>query len=140
MADHPDTSTFRFVLAIDPDTIRTLVALFTKQDPTVLQRLDQIQSTVQEIKINMAALDDKIATLTQDVTDENTVIDSAITLIGGIPKLITDAVAAALAQGATPAQLQGLTDLTASIEAKKTALAAAVTANTPTPPAPPAVP
>lgn len=88
----------------------------------------------------MSVLDDKIATLTQDVTDENTIIDSAITLISGIPKLISDAVAVAIAAGATPAQLQGLTDLATSIEAKKTSLAAAISANVPPNPPPVATP
>jgi uncharacterized protein YoxC len=134
MGDHDDKpNVIVFRIAIDPDTLRQLAIIFTKQDPAVLQKLDQIQSTLQEIKTTMAVLDDKIATLTQDVTDENTVIDSAVTLISGIPQLIKDAVTAALAQGATPAQLQGLTDLAASIEAKKAALAAAVAANTGTP-------
>ena len=84
----------------------------------------------------MAALDDAIAKLQADVTAEATVEQSAITLLNGIPKLIADAVSAALAQGATPAQLKALTDLSASIEANTTGLSAAVTANTPA--APPA--
>lgn len=79
----------------------------------------------------MTALDTAIQKLQADVTAEATVEQSAITLLNGIPKLISDAAAAALAQGATPAQLKALTDLSASIEANTTALGAAVTANTP---------
>lgn len=81
-------------------------------DPTlthILQRLEQI----------MSALDDLQAAVAQ----EDTVIDSAITLIQGIPALIA-------AAGTDPAKLQALQ---ADISAKSTALAAAVTANTPTP-------
>ncbi len=42
---------------------------------------------------------------------------------------------AALAAGATPTELQSLTDLQTGVDAKATALAAAVAANTPAPPA-----
>ena len=87
----------------------------------------------------MAALDDQIAVLTADVTAEDTVIDSAVTLLNGIPALIKDAVDKALAAGATPAQLQSLTDLGTTMTAKSQALAAAVTANTPAAVPPPAV-
>ena len=72
----------------------------------------------------MSALDD----LTAAVAAEDTVIDSAIALINGIPALIA-------AAGVDPAKLAALqTD----IKAKSTALAAAVAANTPaaTPPTP----
>lgn len=82
----------------------------------------------------MSQLDDKITALQASVTAESAVIDSAVTLIGGIQGQIQAAVAAALAAGATPAELQSLTDLGAAIDAKKTALAAAVAANTPAAP------
>lgn len=78
----------------------------------------------------MSLLDDKIAVLTTDVTAETTVVDSAVTLINGIPKLIADAVETALAAGATPAQLQAITDVQTTIEKKSSELAAAVAANT----------
>ncbi len=80
----------------------------------------------------MSQLDDKITALQADVAAEKTVEDSAIALLQGIPKLIADAVAAALAQGATAAQLQALTDLQTRLEANTSTLSAAVTANTPT--------
>lgn len=71
----------------------------------------------------MAAIDD----LQAAVTAEDTVIDSAITLIQGIPALIA-------AAGVDPAKLAALQS---DITAKSSALAAAVAANTPaaTPPA-----
>ena len=99
--------------------------------------LKRILTKLTRLEIKMAALDDQIAVLTADVTAEDTVIDSAVTLINGIPALIKDAVDKALAAGATPAQLQSLTDLGTTMTAKSQALAAAVTANTPAaPPAP----
>jgi len=65
----------------------------------------------------MSAIDD----LQAAVTAEDTVIDSAITLINGIPALIA-------AAGTDPAKLAALQ---ADVAAKSTALAQAVVANTP---------
>jgi hypothetical protein len=70
----------------------------------------------------MAAIDD----LQAAVAAEDTVIDSAIALINGIPALIA-------AAGTDPAKLAALQ---ADITAKSGALAAAVAANTPAAPAP----
>jgi len=80
-------------------------------------------------------LDDQITALTNDVTQETTVEQSAITLINGIPALIASAVATAQAAGATPAQLQAITDLGTKITANSAALSTAVTAGTPAAPA-----
>ena len=85
----------------------------------------------------MAALDDKIAALTAEVANNTSVEKSAAALINGFAKQLADAVAAAQAAGATPAQLQSLTDLSTSLAANDSDLAAAVAANTPAaPPAP----
>ncbi|SRR6266403_869549 len=91
-----------------------------KSDPEVLRRLVEIENKVDLVLYRqetiMSALDD----LQAAVTAEDTVIDSAIALINGIPTLI----AAAGTDAAKLAALQ--TDITA----KSAALAAAVTANT----------
>lgn len=79
----------------------------------------------------MSKLDDSITALTATVTAEDTEIDAAIALINGIPALIQAAVQTALDQGATPAQLQALTDLQTTITAKSADLGKAVVANTP---------
>lgn len=76
-------------------------------------------------------LQTSIDNLTAEVQQEDTVIDGAVTLINGFAAQLAAAVAAAVAAGATPVQLQALTDLGTTITAKTTALAAAVTANTP---------
>lgn len=76
-------------------------------------------------------LQSSIDALTAQVTAEDTVIDGAVTLINGFAAQLAAAVAAAQAAGASPAQLQALTDLGTTIQGKSTALAAAVTANTP---------
>lgn len=75
------------------------------------------------------------ATLAQ-VTATDTVIDSAVTLINGIHQMVTDAVTAALANGATAAQLQPVSDALVTLKAKTDALATAVAANTPAAPTP----
>jgi hypothetical protein len=104
----------------------------------MFEQLDRIECSIKFLGEQMAALDDALTALTAKVTAEDTVIDSAVTLIQGIPALISAAVTAALAQGATPAQLQAITDLGTTITAKSDALAAAVTANTPAAPPTPA--
>jgi hypothetical protein len=83
-----------------------------------------------ELKTDMAQLDDELAALQLEVTNETTVAASAETLLEGIPALIQTAVNNALAAGATPTQLASLTTLTQTLEANDTALAAAVAANT----------
>jgi anti-sigma factor ChrR (cupin superfamily) len=98
--------------------------------------LGQILRTLKQEEVQMSLLDDKIAALTAEVANETTVEESAVALLNGIPKMIADAVAAAQAAGATPAQLQSLTDLQTTLAANDTSLAAAVTANTPAAPAP----
>lgn len=77
----------------------------------------------------MAQMDDEIAQLTADVTAERGAVDSATQLINGISAKVDAAVAAALAAGATPAQLQALTDLSASVKTQTSDLSAAVAAN-----------
>ncbi len=72
--------------------------------------------------------------LVTEVTDDETVMDSATTLINGFQTRLDAAVAAALAGGATAAELAPLTALSAELKAKKDALAAAVIANTPASP------
>ena len=101
-----------------------------KPDPEVLRRLGRIEDKV-DLVLNqqetmMSVLDD----LEAAVTKEDTVIDSAIALINGIPALIA-------AAGVDPAKLAALS---ADITAKSGALAAAVTANTSASTTPPAVP
>lgn len=82
----------------------------------------------------MSKLDDAITALQSQVANDTAVESSAITLINGIAARIQAAVDAALAQGATPAELQSITDLGTALTTSSTALAAAVAANTPAPP------
>ncbi len=77
-----------------------------------------------------SALSDKIDKLKADVAAETTVTQSVVTALAAVPQLIADAVSKALEAGATPEQLQSLTDLATGIEANTASLASAVTANT----------
>jgi hypothetical protein len=88
----------------------------------------------------MSQFDDTIATLTGAVTAETSEVASAEVLINSIPTLISTAVAAAIAAGATPVQLQALTDLSTSLTKNTGELTTAVVANTPSAPAPTPVP
>ncbi len=79
-------------------------------------------------------LDTKIQAAIDAATAETTEVDSAIVFIKSVPGLIKTAVAQALSAGATPAQLQALADLAASLSNKQAELANALTANTPSQP------
>lgn len=68
--------------------------------------------------------------LVADVTAEDSVVDSAIALINGFAQRLADGIAAALAGGATAAELAPLSALSTDVQAKTQALAAAVAANT----------
>ena len=70
--------------------------------------------------------------LTQDVTDESTVVDSLIALTSGL-KAQLDAV---LGGALTPNQQAQVDAIFAAVDANKTKLANAITANTPVAPAP----
>jgi hypothetical protein len=100
------------------------------------QKIDTL--TGKETK-DMAALDDDIAQLQNDLIADTSAENSAITLIQAIPGMITTAVNAALAAGATPAQLAALKTLSATLEANTGNLAAAVVAGTTAAVAAPAV-
>jgi hypothetical protein len=71
-----------------------------------------------------------------DIEAATTVVDSATAFITGVPTLIQAAVQAAIANGATAAQLQPVADVANVLEARAAALSAAIVANTPS--APPA--
>ncbi len=98
-------------------------------------KLDRLTTLVHILtrKVNdmSVELDTRIAKLQDDVTALTGVVASANALIGGFAKLLADAIAAAQAAGATPQELQSLTDLSTSLEAQKDSLAAAVVAGTP---------
>ena len=97
----------------------------------------EIVNALTRLELHMAALDDAIAALTTSVAAMTAVDTSVIALLNGFSAQLTAAVADALAKGASPAQLAGLTDLNTAIGSQTTAMAAAVAANTPAAPATP---
>jgi predicted nucleic acid-binding Zn-ribbon protein len=97
----------------------------------ILAVLARIFSKLQTLETKMSQLDDQIQALQTEVTNDTTVIGSAITLIQGFNQRLADAIAAALAAGATQTQLQALTDLKTTLTANDQALADAVAAGTP---------
>lgn len=77
-----------------------------------------------------------VADLEAAVAKSTTVVASAIVLINGIADRVAAAIAVALENGATEAELAALNDEVATLHADADTLAAAVAANTPS--APPA--
>jgi len=71
-----------------------------------------------------------LADLQVAVTRNTTVVSSAVTLINGIAARIQAAIDAAVANGATEAELQPVSDEVTELNASASALAAAVSANT----------
>jgi len=72
-----------------------------------------------------------LTNVNDDVTKATTVSRSATVLINGIAAKIEAAVAAAIQNGATEAELQPVSALSDELEVASNELAAAVTANTP---------
>jgi len=72
---------------------------------------------------------EQLAILTQQVQETEGVVDSATAFILGVAQKIADAVAAAMADGLTSAQLQPFSDLGAELRSKAAALADAIAAN-----------
>ena len=104
-------------------------------------QFDQILNILRRMATAMSKLDDGIKQLRDDVAALKTVDDSAVALISGFQAQLAAAVQAALDAGASPAELQSLTDLHTAIQAEKDNMAAAVAANTPAPaPAPSSAP
>ena len=72
--------------------------------------------------------------LSAQITNATTVEASATALINGIAAQIASAVQAAIANGATAAELKPVSDLGTALQTQSDALQAAVTANTPAAP------
>ena len=89
----------------------------------VLARLDSVVSLLNGLTVKVNTMSAELDALSAAVAAEDTVIDSAITLLQGLSAQIT-------ALKTDPVALQALAD---DVTAKAAALAAAVTANTPTP-------
>lgn len=91
----------------------------------------RIVALVTEGNAKMSDMDDRIAALTASSGRLTGLVESAISVINGINQMVKDAVDAALAAGATPAQLQAVTDVTTGLDQEGDKLAAAIPAGTP---------
>jgi len=120
--------------AVDVQFVQTTLgivaqALFQKPQ---LDRIEQkLDAFTQQEHYDMAQLDDQLVSLTATVAQNTTVMGSAAATITGISAQIAAAVAAAQAAGATPAELQALTDLQQTLDTNNATLAAAIAFNTP---------
>jgi hypothetical protein len=74
-----------------------------------------------------------ITDLTDEITEANTILDSAMVYVNGVPALIDAAVQAAIANGATAAELSPVRALGADLKTKAEAIRDAIVANTPPP-------
>lgn len=84
---------------------------------------------------SVSASTDTIAALTAEVARTKGVVNSAVVALNGRSQLIADAVAAAIANGATEEQLAPVTQALADLKASDDALAAAIVLNpVPAPP------
>jgi len=120
--------------AVDVQFVQTTLgivaqALFQKPQ---LDRIEQkLDAFTQQEHYDMGQLDDQLVSLTATVAQNTTVMGSAAATITGISAQIAAAVAAAQAAGATPAELQALTDLQQTLDTNNATLAAAIAFNTP---------
>jgi uncharacterized coiled-coil protein SlyX len=95
--------------------------LTLKPDAEMAALLRDIINRLAILEKLMSATDEKIAALLQTVTDQGTVIESAIALLNGLTTALAEA-------KDDPAQIQAIID---QVAAQKDALAGAVVANTP---------
>ena len=95
--------------------------------PATKDDLEEMEKRIMALK---STLDEQVAALAVEVTNGTTVKNSVVTLIQGIPALIAAAIAKALAAGATPAQLQAISDLQDTLANNDTVMATAVVAGT----------
>jgi len=129
----PEPQPIQIQLLIPPITVNVTGGASDAQAllQQVLAGFTALKTTVEA---KMAALDDELVQLETQVTANTDAEDSGTIVINKIPQMIADAVAAAIAARATPAQLQKITDLQTALKAHADPLAAAIAANTPAAP------
>ena len=79
----------------------------------------------------MSAISAQLADLQAKLKANTDTVGSIETFVVSVPKLISDAVAVAIANGATPEEVQGLTDLATGLQQNTDGMIAALAAGTP---------
>src|ERR1017187_4368933 len=88
----------------------------------IMEQLEKQQKQLDRIIMLETTLNAQIADLTNEVTNQTTVNQSALTLIQGFAAQLASAIASAGSAGATTAQLQALSDLQTKIASNDTSL------------------
>jgi|GEM_PF-5309038 TATA-binding protein-associated factor Taf7 len=101
-------------------------------DFDIIGMLNRIENKLDFLIKREAQMSATLDQVVQDVTDESTIEDSLIALISGIQTQLTAALAGTTISPANQAKIDAVFS---GLEANKTKLAAAVTANTPAAPA-----
>lgn len=95
--------------------------VYLETDKKVEEKINLIHTLLQTIIKNQNQMTNELETLTTEVEETKTVVDSAIVLIKGLKEKLD-------AAGTDPAKLKALSD---SLDTKTNELAEAVAANTP---------
>lgn len=117
-----------------PDPLRLQVVISDAAPGDLASITAAISELKEQIMSGTSQLDAELATLRGQVEANTSATQSAVTLMNGIGQRIQDAVAAAMAAGATAEELQAVTDLGTAVQSNADALGAAVAANTPAAP------
>lgn len=111
--------------------LNSLLSRSTSKLKHALAIVETVRSVLPLENLTMkSALDQAIADLTETVTAQTSVIESAVTFINGVPALIQKAHDDAVAAGATPQQLGAVSALAQNLKDESAKLQAALTANT----------
>jgi hypothetical protein len=116
-------------LELTPDQLDRLLSLL-QLDGT---KLDTIIQTINQMETKMSVISDKLDTLRAGVERIETAEAAVAAFVAGVPALIQAAVDAAIAAGATPAELTSFDELNTRLTADAAKIAADVVANTPPP-------
>jgi hypothetical protein len=111
-----------------------LLTSWFRYDPRLNEILSYVRMILEGVTTlsgTTSQLDNDIQQLKQDVAALTSTVQAAVTLIGGFAAQLLQATQQAASAGATPEQLQSLTDLHTVIAAETQSLAQAVAQNTP---------